>query len=383
MSYKINFAGIAPAARLFRTLIRPAGILLGASGLLIATIPGASALDSSWAIQSTPSGNSDPLSGISCVSATYCVAVDGDDSTYGALSWNGETWTQIPYPSDAERLTSIACTSVGNCIAVGQTDTRLAGSWAWNAGVWTDQTTYNPTSTDNVLDSVTCKSSTSCEAVGAYGNGDTTYPLAEVWNGTAWESQATTGAPPGSLAGVSCESVTKCEAVGYNSFKIEILTMKLNGSKWATQSNPSPEGYYANGISCWSSGCTAVGSSDGTDDFNDAAYLNTIAEYWNGSKWALQGAAGAGNPADSGAEWNAVKCNSATKCTAVGAWADPDINETPATLASSWNGTTWTQQSTPNPGTGTNALTGIACFNGGSGCEAVGWAAPNTLALKN
>ena len=280
-------------------------------------------------------------------------------------------------------MTSVACISASYCIAVGQTKARLAGAWAWNGSAWTEQAAYNPDSTENVLNAISCKSAAWCVAVGAYGNGGTTFPLAEIWNGATWRHQSTSGAPPGLLAGVSCGFKSKFEAVGFNSYEFGVLAMGLYKSKWLTQTVPYIRDYYENGVSCWSTGCTAVGSSDGLDDFYDAASLNTLAEYWNGTSWRLQGAIGSGNPASSGAEWNGVQCRSATKCTAVGAWGNERLNETPSTLVSTWNGNTWTQQTTPDPGNSTNALTGVACPCGTPICEAVGWAAPNTLAMRN
>ena len=62
------------------------------------------------------------------------------------------------------------------------------------------------------------------------------------------------------------------------------------------------------GVSCSSAkACTAVGSNGGEA---------TLAERWNGTKWALQHAP---NPSDAGASpLHGVSCSSATACTAVG-----------------------------------------------------------------
>lgn len=356
-----------------------------ALGLMMISVTVASASASPWMVQPTPpagAGGSDSVAGVSCVSASHCVAVGpAAGSEDVSLGWNGTTWSQLPYPNGAGDLTSIACTSASYCIAVGETNAGLAGAWAWDGSTWTGQSAYNPRSTDNILNAISCRFATRCEAVGSHGNGGTTRPLAEVWNGSTWKGQSTSGAPPGSLAGVSCESASKCEAVGRNTYTLAVLAMGLSKSRWVTQATPSvgTGNVGESAVSCWSSGCTAVGGTNPAYTYNS----QTIAESWNGSGWTLQGTVGTGNPPNSGAAWAAVRCQSATKCTAVGAWANGSVTETPSTLISTWDGTTWTQQSSPNPGSNGNMLAGIACTHAGSICEAVGWAPPNTLAMGN
>ena len=65
------------------------------------------------------------------------------------------------------------------------------------------------------------------------------------------------------------------------------------------------------GVSCSSAkACTAVGT------YGDGARESTLAERWNGTKWALQTTP---NPSDAGASHlKGVSCSSATACTAVG-----------------------------------------------------------------
>ena len=60
-----------------------------------------------------------------------------------------------------------------------------------------------------------------------------------------------------------------------------------------------------------------------------------------------------------------MSCTSATTCIAVGA-------RSTGTYATAWDGTTWTDQTTPNPTGATSAvLNGIFCVSVTS-CEAVG-----------
>ena len=104
---------------------------------------------------------------------------------------------------------------------------------------------------------------------GSIGTHDSYHPLAEYWNGKTWADQPVSGAsagpsPAGDLNAVSCESASACEAVG------RALVMGWNGSKWVAQSAASKAAGYLTGVSCYSDGCTLVGS----------AGHQTVAETW-------------------------------------------------------------------------------------------------------
>src|ERR1700678_37763 len=107
---------------------------------------------------------------------------------------------------------------------------------------------------------------------------------------------------------------------------------------WVIQATPNPagsDGSYLEGVTCTSAtSCTAVGYyivEDGNAE-------DTLAEYWNGSTWAIQATP---NPADS--RWvnlYNVSCTSATNCTAVGAYSNSAGSDY-SPLAEQWNGSTW------------------------------------------
>jgi hypothetical protein len=111
------------------------------------------------------------------------------------------------------------------------------------------------------------------------------------------------------------------------------------------------------------SSCQAVG------DYENASrdYLS-LAEHWNGSKWAVQHAR---NP--SGGQYIAlfeVSCASPS-CEAVGNYFDSSHRWRP--LAERWNGSKWTRQYPRDPSGGRSiALSGLSCASGES-CEAVGY----------
>jgi hypothetical protein len=327
-----------------RWMMRSAALAAGVAAALAAA---GAASASTWTIMPT---SSDALTAVSCVSASDCMAVTGGgpfaDGPADALRWNGKDWTALPdLPSNVWSVGGIACASATYCIAVGQTassltPSQLAGAWAWNGSTWTDMSAYNPGSTFNALAAIRCASASSCVAVGYHGNGTTSpYPLAESWNGKAWTDQPTTGAPMGSLSGVACASSRECEAVGAEDTGSDTaLAMGLSGSKWVTQPTPVDSGALGS-VSCWSTGCTAVGS---------------VAESWNGSKWAQQGKT-------RDLEGAAVHCPSADSCTAVGSAG-----------ISVWNGKTWSKVAMPATEPPSFGLYAIACTNGGSVCTAVG-----------
>jgi hypothetical protein len=243
---------------------------------------------SRWTLQTvaSPSGapNAD-FSGISCTSTTSCTAVGGEQTSGGverplAEHWNGSTWAiqATPVPSGAEesQLGAVSCASAANCTAVG--DLTGAASYIgvvaehWNGKTWTAEDVPNPDGANpgddsiEVLDSVSCRSATSCTAVGFNSSGDSPeQALAEHWNGSSWTIQATPSTNGGALTSVSCVSATACTAAGSTDSATSTLAEQWNGSSWTIQSTPNVtgEGGDLDAISCVSATtCTAVGGTD-------------------------------------------------------------------------------------------------------------------------
>jgi hypothetical protein len=325
-----------------------------------------------WTLMKTPADDNVTLLAVSCPGADYCLAV-GD----GAAQYNGNRWTDIASPAP---MAGLACISAKNCIAVGQSPTEAAAAWSWNGRTWASLKAYNPVSSDNGLNAVRCPSATSCTAVGWRGNGHTSYPLAERWNGKSWSGQPISGAPSGMLTAIACASVSKCEAVG-NGFNHKQYTLALgyDGTGWRNQPMPSTSHTLA-AISCFSTGCVAVGANGDSQD------PNTLAETWNGSKWSTQGI-GTGDPSGEAAAWTGVHCASASSCVAVGYATQFGAYDN--TLADTWNGRTWTENVTPNPGPrneSVNQLFGLACaatICTAVGSQYAGGANSGSLAMRN
>jgi hypothetical protein len=390
-----------------RAEVAAIGVVLS---LVLSPTP-AGASGTAWTLMPRPANDGVNLAAVSCRSTSYCLAVgDIPNQTTGvsrpaAEFWNGTAWKALTAPSNATEIRGVSCPPTSYCIAVGYQDTTTvypfntaARAWSWNGTKWSSLSPINPASTANALQSVKCGgTSSNCEVVGYHGGYYTSgnyfsYPLAEYWNGTKWANQSTKGAPQGELSGVSCITASGCEAVGSTAGG-NALAMRWNGTSWASQNMPALSyGGTLSGISCYSGGCTAVGSASGSSNFD------TLAEVWNGASWKLQSPLGSGNGdpnATPDNQWLAVHCTSASSCLAVGSTYDDDDQGgeyyISLPLADTWNGKTWTVNSTPSAGLNSNGypwdvLNGLACTS--TACASVGgqqnsndnWA---SLAMRN
>ena len=141
-----------------------------------------------WVVVSSPNlGNgANELSGVSCSSPTSCNAVgDYDNTSAGnyetlAENWNGSHWVVVPSPSpsatSSNLLTGISCLSSSWCLAVGydsQSNQLQTLIESWNGSEWSVIPNPSPTpdlGPSNVLEGVACASATSCSAAGySYG----------------------------------------------------------------------------------------------------------------------------------------------------------------------------------------------------------------------
>jgi hypothetical protein len=227
-----------------------------------------------WTPQTVPSPGTSAatLAGVSCGSATSCVAV-GNYFTSDfnpvplAEHWNGTGWAPqaAPLPSGATtgRFYAVSCTSARNCVATGDwvnDTTSLGGSLAeqWNGSTWTLLTTQPaPGGAFGFLGAVSCRSAANCTATGAYGaDTNTSLPMAQHWNGSTWtlETVPVPGGTQGAeLAGVSCPTATRCTATGWydKGPGHAALGVFWNGSAWAVQHMAQPPARQTpNAISC-------------------------------------------------------------------------------------------------------------------------------------
>jgi hypothetical protein len=243
---------------------------------------------------------------------------------------------------------------------------------------WVIQSTLNLHQTAHFLAS-SCPSTTACTAVGwniATDHSEDEVPLAERWNGSSWSVQTVpnpvTDVGDIRLQGVSCPSMTSCTAVGViwatNSDPVTESTLAeyWNGSTWAVQTTPDPTGtkLQLTAVSCASTSvCTAVGFYT-----NGAGVVSNLVERWSGGSWSIQSA-----PSPAGAtasELASVSCASVTACTAVGNYTNSA--GVVSTLVERWSGGTWSIQPAPPPAGATSSmLNGVSCPSA-SVCTAVG-----------
>jgi hypothetical protein len=355
-------------------------------GLVLVAIPTPAWAATPWSIVPSPNksaSNDNGLRDVSCVSASSCVAVGQYTNGSGVLqtlteSWNGSSWSISSSPNSGvfdNVLSGVSCVSATSCIAVGD---HLNGSGfhqtlieSWNGTTWSITSSPNHAATHNVLSDVWCASASSCVAVGSYVNGGTIgLTLIESWNGTTWSitSSPSKGSNDNTLNGVSCISASSCVAVGnYRngiSSPYQTLIESWNGASWSVITSPNSGVFenLLNGVSCVSAtSCITVGSHQDGSGFDE-----TLAESWNGSSWAI-------TPSPNGASnsynfLHGASCVSASSCIAAGYYVAGGIDRT---MIESWNGTAWSIVSSPNTGADNNLLSGVSCVPA-SLCRAVG-----------
>lgn len=241
------------------------------------------------------------LRAVSCTAATSCTAVgsysvvpnNGGAAVDHPLAetWNGTSWTIEPTPDPAGAagavLRGVSCLSATWCIAVGSYQKKSGNAYAlsevWNGSRWSNEATRDPAgSTNTVLDGVDCRTATACTATGLGPNG---YTLVEIWNGT-WSIQPSPTPDPGTdfLPSVSCPTTSVCVAAGDSqpsSISGSTFAERRTGpTAWTVQATPTPPGSglaLFEGISCSGpTACTAVGY------YAAASGLVTFAERYGG-----------------------------------------------------------------------------------------------------
>lgn len=323
--------------------------------------------ENEWQEVTTPSpaaAEESNLQGVSCGSST-CMAVGADESSSLHVStlaeqWSGSRWSIVPTAHLSGRpsgiLWGVSCVDNTDCFAVGSYQKRhnhaetRAVIERWNGTAWALVSSPDPHQS-SVLYGVSCKSSTSCLAVGTYVADAIGYALVEHWDGTAWSlvfTRSGISSESVQLDSASCPTSGTCLSAGsyYNTASLQrTLAEEWNTpdrSAFTTPKNPSAtHASQLIGISCASaSGCVAVG-----DQPYSASDVHTLAESWNGAAWKVLG-----TPAISGSHdvvLLAVGCAGTSDCFAVG--ANFAASHRVITLSEHWNGTTWAVVTTANP----------------------------------
>ena len=293
------------------------------------------------------------LNGVSCTSSRACTAVGATQSTQGAAAfaetWNGRSWSTEPAPGaqtlGGSSLAGVSCPAPGTCTGVGTIDRgtgTLTLAARWQASRLRTEATPNPLLSALVrLTAVSCPTASVCTAVGYLGNAAThRQPVAIREAGGRWSAESPP-TPPGAinseLDAVSCPTTTACTAVGVAQLEKSNVSLAevWDGTTWTITSLPSvPAGNPAlAAVSCTAANaCTAVGGQGGGG--TDTSSGRTLAEHWNGNRWAVQS-----TPAPGGL--HGVACTSTSACVAVGWYEGTTGQDTLLVLL--WNGATWNE----------------------------------------
>ncbi len=276
------------------------------------------------------------LYGVGCATTTFCMAVGTNyaatPNTPYATTYNGTTWSTstpvTPGSATFTQLNGVSCTSSTFCAAAGRFQTSTASNGlveTYNGTSWSQASLTPPAGTTGAeLNDISCTASNACTAVGYRDSASPRVPLIYRYNGTSWASQTPavpSGAQQAELEGVTCQTSTSCQAVGayVDSLGVQhALAESWNGTSWSLKTVADPSGAQDSGladIACYTTsttGCVAVGSytASGGNSEPEAAG-------WNGTAWSLQSVSRPTGTSD--ALLRGVGCASSTFCRAVGA----------------------------------------------------------------
>jgi len=362
----------------------------------------------SWAV--VPSPNTDVtqhnlLLSVACASASECWAVGYSQSatSYQTLieRWDGTSWTLVPSPNNATQvnvLYGVTCASASECWAVGYyvntSSTQQTLIERWDGAAWNIVSSPNTSpAQSNLLQSVTCASTSDCWAVGYYFNTSSTQQtLIERWDGTSWNivsSPNTSPAQSNLLYGVTCASASECWAIGNSSTLLNpvknvwlesTLVERWNGNSWAIVNSPnvsftpgSAQPNFLLGVTCASTvDCWSIGEYRTTAENDLGKMSQTLVQRWNGTSWNIVNSPNAGVPYDVSEVLSDVTCVSGLDCWAVGYEISPFAGGPIFPLIERWNGTSWAVVNSPRAATQKNLLLGVTCASA-SDCWAVGY----------
>jgi hypothetical protein len=350
----------------------------------------------------------DQLTSTACPAAGDCVAVgaykDPSGVYHGLIETeSGGTWTaSAPDLSHlagvtanaASNLTSVACTAVGGCVAVGWyrdsaghyqglIDTETKGIWVAREAALTGlgSVDSNP---GIYFFSVSCASAGYCAAVGWYhDSSDVQQGLIETESGGTWVAREANLAglnaysnPQVIFQQVSCPSAGNCAAVGtyfnVSTGNYQGLIETESGGTWtARQADTSglPGNVRAESVELDSVSCPSAGSCSAIGTYGQGSGLLLLRQV--GSAWQPATAATlpTGNATSTAVSGTSVSCASAGNCTAVGGYAGRGLELTETN--GSWGAAAQTSLPTPAASNPQAWLTSVSCQSAGN-CTAVG-----------
>jgi len=343
----------------------------------------------SWTVVPSPNAglNNNTLSGVSAVSTTdaWAVGSSHNGSAYRALTehWDGQSWSIVHaghVGTGTNTFTAVAAVTSSDVWAVGFYDngtTFRTLSEHWDGTSWSVVATPNSGAGQNILTAVTAASTNDVWAVGyrQATSGSPRQTLAEHWDGASWKVVATpnVGTDENFLWSVTARKASDVWAVGsYSVPWFQTLTEHWDGSAWKVVPSPNLDDsnnvLYA-AVAVKSASVTAIGT------WLNGDITDTLSERWDGSAWNV-----VSTPSPAGnINWlTGVAAAGMSDLWAVG-WSSSHPFAATRTLAEHWDGTSWTVERTPNPGSQSNALYAVARVPGTAGFWAVGNREKNSI----
>jgi hypothetical protein len=311
---------------------------------------------------------------VSAVSPTDAWAVGHTDTNLiRLLHWTGTAWTQVSRPRVSGALEDVTTLSSTDAWAVGQRITNTGKTLAlhWNGTNWTQVATPSPgrKPPNDFLSGVSALSPSDAWAVGASGPLRSAFlhnkTLVLHWNGTSWTQVASPNPEPSDnqLTDVSAVTPSDVWAVGFSTAgsTFQTLILHWNGTSWTQVASPNP-GFGLSELL----GVDALSANDAwaVGEYNTSAgALKTLVLHWNGTTWAQVASPNPGVP--SSAVFLAdVSATSSSDVWAVGEYSSNGAVVKPLVLH--WNGTSWTQVASPHPpGTFGSELLGVNALSPG------------------
>jgi photosystem II stability/assembly factor-like uncharacterized protein len=187
-----------------------------------------------------PAPQGDDLNGISCATATTCVAV-GATGTIVSTGDGGSSWTSRSSATSAD-LNGVSCPAQSQlCVAVGAGGAILTsgdGGQTWSA---------QNSGTQRDLSGVSCPLVTTCYAVGAAGT-----IVHATDGGASWSAQNSPTTQD--LAGIACPGANTCYVTGaFESNQLQhpdLVATNDGGSSWSIETNAQIYQARYRGIAC-------------------------------------------------------------------------------------------------------------------------------------
>jgi hypothetical protein len=242
-----------------------------------------------WKLVPSPAfGSGGTLFGVSGTSSSDVWAVGQSGSGEPILEhWDGTAWTSVPQPVPVGALGDVAAISPDDAWAVGN-DNNVAVVEHWDGTQWERVPVQLPS--DAGLNALAALSSNDVWAAGEYrANNGTLQPLFVHWDGTSWSpvrQGAGTKRSGGKMFDLAALSPTDIWAVGYKGTpsidEFEPLAEHWDGTAWQVIDVPVPQPP-GNNILDGVSGVAAddVWAAGSTED-------GGVVQHWDGNAWNVE-----------------------------------------------------------------------------------------------